>query len=149
MSRPKDFHADCLLCRRHAGLADPPVGGYVLEGRHFLVGHAPLPMASVGTMIIESRRHFLDHGEITAAESAELGAILRRLFPVLKSVTGAHRLYYLSLMERLPHFHLWLVPKKNGGPLRGVAYLARKPVPTSKPAAEAVARKLRRRLHPH
>jgi hypothetical protein len=30
-------------------------------------------------------------------------------------------------MERAPHFHLWLVPKKNEGELRGVAYLAQQP----------------------
>jgi hypothetical protein len=30
-------------------------------------------------------------------------------------------------MERAPHFHLWLVPKKDEGELRGVAYMAQQP----------------------
>jgi hypothetical protein len=47
-------------------------------------------------------------------------------------------------MERAPHFHLWLVPKKNEGELRGVAYLAQQPpLTTSYSAAEPLARKIR------
>jgi hypothetical protein len=35
--------------------------------------------------------------------------------------------YLLALMERAPHFHIWLVPKKDVGELRGVAYMAQTP----------------------
>jgi hypothetical protein len=48
------------------------------------------------------------------------------------------------LMERAPHFHLWLVPKKNEGELRGVAYLAQQPpLTTSYSEAQAMSRKIR------
>jgi len=83
---------------------------------------------------------------MTSAESAELGWILKRLVPALKIATGAHRIYFLALMERVPHFHLWLVPKKKQGRLLGVAYLARRPVPASSSAAEAISRKIRRQV---
>jgi hypothetical protein len=47
-------------------------------------------------------------------------------------------------MERAPHFHLWLVPKKNEGELRGVAYLAQQPpLTTSYSEAEAMSHKIR------
>jgi protocatechuate 3,4-dioxygenase beta subunit len=47
-------------------------------------------------------------------------------------------------MERAPHFHLWLVPKKGQGQLRGVAYLAqRPPLTASRSDAEAMSRKIR------
>jgi hypothetical protein len=47
-------------------------------------------------------------------------------------------------MERAPHFHLWLVPKKNEGGLRGVEYLAQQPpLATSYIAAEAMSGKIR------
>jgi hypothetical protein len=46
--------------------------------------------------------------------------------------------------ERAPHFHLWLVPKKNEGELRGVAYLAQQPpLTTSFSEAEAMSGKIR------
>ena len=64
---------------------------------------------------------------MTPAELAELGPILNRLVPAIKAATGVQRVYFLALMERAPHFHLWLVPKNNEGELRGVAYLAQQP----------------------
>jgi diadenosine tetraphosphate (Ap4A) HIT family hydrolase len=83
-------------------------------------------------------------GEMTPAESAELGSILRRLVPAIKAATDVQRVYYLAVMERAPHFHLWLVPRKNEGELRGAAYLAQQPPLTaSYSAAEAMSRKIR------
>jgi hypothetical protein len=47
-------------------------------------------------------------------------------------------------MERAPHFHLWLVPKRDEGELRGVDYLAqRPPLTTSYSAAEAMSGRIR------
>ena len=81
---------------------------------------------------------------MTSDELAELGSILNRLVPAVKAATRAHRVYFLALMERAPHFHLWLVPKENVGELRGVAYLAQQPpLSTSRDAAEAMARQIR------
>jgi diadenosine tetraphosphate (Ap4A) HIT family hydrolase len=121
-----------------------PPGGYVVEGEHFLVEHAPLQESSAGTVILEARRHLLDFGEMTPTESAELGSILHRLVPAIKAATGVQRVYFLAVMERAPHFHLWLVPKKNEGELRGVGYLAQQPPLTaSYSAAEEMSRKIR------
>jgi hypothetical protein len=62
----------------------------------------------------------------------------------LLDATGVERVYYLALMERAAHFHLWLVPKKNEDPLRGVEYLAQQPPLTaSLSAAEAMSEKIR------
>jgi hypothetical protein len=38
----------------------PRPGGYIVEGEHFLVEHAPLQSSSAGTVIVEARRHLLD-----------------------------------------------------------------------------------------
>ena len=81
---------------------------------------------------------------MTPTECAELGSILYRLVPAIKAVTGVQRVYFLAVMERAPHFHLWLVPKENEGKLRGVDYLAQQPpLTTSYGAAEAMSRKIR------
>jgi diadenosine tetraphosphate (Ap4A) HIT family hydrolase len=149
---PPYYHrSDCNICRKQddlktgSGLLDAPrPGGYVVDGEHFLVEHAPLQESSAGTVIVEARRHLLDFGEMTPAESAELGSVLHRLIPAIKAATGVQRVYYLAVMERAPHFHLWLVPKENEGELRGVAYLAQQPPLTaSYSAAEAMSRKIR------
>jgi diadenosine tetraphosphate (Ap4A) HIT family hydrolase len=80
---------------------------------------------------------------MTSTESAELGSVLHRLVPAIKAATGVQRVYYLAVMERAPHFHLWLVPRKNEGELRGLAYLAQQPpLTTSFSEAEAMSRKI-------
>jgi diadenosine tetraphosphate (Ap4A) HIT family hydrolase len=91
------------------------------------VEHAPLQESSAGTVIVEARRHLLDFGDMTPAESAELGPILHRIIPAIKAATGVERVYYLAVMERAPHFHPWLVPRRIEAELRGAAYLAQQP----------------------
>jgi diadenosine tetraphosphate (Ap4A) HIT family hydrolase len=153
---PYDHRSDCNICRQQDGLktgstlldAPRPVG-YIVEGEHFLVEHAPLKSSSAGTLIVEARRHLLDFGEMTPAESAELGSVLHRLVPAVKAATGVERVYFLALMERAAHFHLWLVPKKNVGELLGVEYLAQQPPLTSSLSdAEAMSQKIRAELEP-
>jgi diadenosine tetraphosphate (Ap4A) HIT family hydrolase len=149
---PPYYHrSDCNICRKQDGLKTgkelldvPRPGGYIVEGEHFLAEHAPLQESSAGTVIFEARRHLLDFGEMTAAELAEFGSTLHRLVPAVKAATGVQRVYFLAVMEHSPHFHLWLVPKKDEGELRGVAYLAQQPpLTTSYSEAEAMSRKIR------
>jgi diadenosine tetraphosphate (Ap4A) HIT family hydrolase len=149
---PPYYHrSDCHICRKQDGLntgsqlLDSPIpGGYIVQGEHFLVEHAPLQESSAGTVIVEARRHLLDFGEMMPAESAELGSILQRLVPAVKVATLVQRVYFLALMEHSPHFHLWLIPKKNEGELRGVDYLSQQPPLTaSYSAAEEMSRKIR------
>jgi diadenosine tetraphosphate (Ap4A) HIT family hydrolase len=150
-SPPYYHRSDCNICRKQDGLKtgkdllDVPIpGGYVVEAEHFLVEHAPLQESSAGTVIVEARRHFLDFGEITPTESAELGSILHRLVPAIKVATAVDRVYYLAVMEHSPHFHLWLVPRKGEGELRGIEYLAQQPpLISSFSAAEEMSRKIR------
>jgi protocatechuate 3,4-dioxygenase beta subunit len=60
---------------------------------------------------------------------------------------AVERVYYLAVMERAPHFHLWLVPKKIEAELRGAAYLAQQPPLTASfSEAEAMSRKIRTEL---
>jgi len=154
---PPYYHrSDCNICRHQDGLKtgserlDAPLpGGYIVEGEHFLVEHAPLKSSSAGTVIVEARRHLLDFGEMTPTESAGLGFLLHRLVPAVKAATGVERVYFLALMEHSPHFHLWLVPKKKEGELRGVEYLAQQPPLTaSRGAAAAMSRKIRAEFEP-
>jgi diadenosine tetraphosphate (Ap4A) HIT family hydrolase len=141
---PWYHRSDCHICQLQDGVISQLGAPSILKAKHFLVQHAPLKQSNAGTVIVESRRHLLDFGEMTPAELAELGSILKRLVPAVKAATGAHRVYFLALMERVPHFHLWLVPKQKQGRLKGAAYLARHPVPATKKEAEAMARKIRR-----
>ena len=133
---PPYYHrSDCNICRQQEGLkTGSPLldafrpDGYIVEDEHYLVEHAPLMSAGAGTLIIQARRHLLDFAEMTPAETADFGSLLHRLVPAVKAATGVERVYYLALMDRVAHFHLWLVPKKDDGDLRGLEYLAQQPL---------------------
>lgn len=115
----------CFICRKHNGLEAAPPGGYIHEDEHWMVCHAPVKLGPLGTLFIESKRHFLDYAEMTDEESASLGNVMRKIYGALKLCTGAERIYQVTLMEGVPHFHSWLVPHRKEDVERGMKFLAR------------------------
>jgi len=115
---------DCFLCQKHKGEVAPPPGGYIFEGEHWKVCHAPVDKGPLGTLFIESRRHFLDFAEANEDELAEYGPLLKRVYAALKSLTGAERVYQVVFLEGIPHFHSWLVPRREGEE-KGVPFIAK------------------------
>jgi diadenosine tetraphosphate (Ap4A) HIT family hydrolase len=115
----------CFLCRKHQGQEAAPPGGYIYEDEHWMVCHAPGKLGPLGTLFIESKRHFLDYAEMTDEESASLGNVMKKIYAALKPLTDAERIYQVTLMEGIPHFHSWLVPRRNEDVERGMKFLAR------------------------
>src|SRR5215212_5917188 len=135
----------CFLCRKHNGLEAAPPGGYIYEDEHWMVCHAGPHMGPLGTLFIESKRHFLDFAEFNEAEQASYGALAKRISAALKQLTNAERIYHLSMVEGVPHFHVWLVPRTKDISEHGVAFLARDDSCSAEDAS-ALAVKLREKL---
>jgi diadenosine tetraphosphate (Ap4A) HIT family hydrolase len=132
----------CFLCRKHKGEEPSPPGGYFYEDDHWLVCHAPGKLGPLGTLFIESKRHFLDYAEMTEAEAASLGKVLKRVYRALREHTDAERIYMISMMEGVPHFHSWFVPRGKDVAERGLKFLARDDSCTEEDAI-ALVQKLR------
>jgi diadenosine tetraphosphate (Ap4A) HIT family hydrolase len=115
----------CFLCRKHNGEEAAPPGGYIYEDEHWMVCHAPVKLGPLGTLFIESKRHFLDYAEMTHEESASLGYVMRKIYHSLKLHTQAERIYQVTLLEGVPHFHSWLVPHRKDDTEKGMKFLAR------------------------
>jgi len=115
----------CFICRKHNGEEAAPPGGYIYEVEHWMVCHAPVNLGPLGTLFIESKRHFLDYAEMTDKESASLGNVMRKIYLALKLHTEAERIYQVTLMEGVPHFHSWLVPRRKDDVEKGIKFLAR------------------------
>ena len=115
----------CFICRKHSGQEAAPPGGYIYEDEHWKVCHAPGKLGPLGTLFIESKRHFLDYSEMTDEESASLGNVMRKIYRALRIYTDAERIYQVTLMEGVPHFHSWLVPHRREDTERGMKFLAR------------------------
>jgi histidine triad (HIT) family protein len=115
---------NCFICRKHnEGEAAPP-GGYIYEDEHWMVCHAPAKLGPLGTLFVESKRHFLDYAEMTHEESVSLGDVMKKTYRALRSHTNAERIYQVTLMEGVPHFHSWLVPRRKEDNERGLKFLA-------------------------
>ena len=113
----------CFICRKHNGQETAPPGGYIYEDGHWMICHAPGKLGPLGTLFIESKRHFLDYAEMTDEESASLGNVMRKIYGALKLCTGAERVYQVTLMEGVPHFHSWLVPHRKEDTEKGMKFL--------------------------
>lgn len=116
---------DCLLCRKHNDQEPQPPGGYILREEDWLVCHAPIDKGPLGTLFVESRRHILDYGDFNEQEMATFAPTLRRVYEALRTQIRPQRIYLVSMMEGIPHFHAWIVPRMPEIPERGLAFLAR------------------------
>jgi len=132
----------CFLCRKHNGEEAAPPGRYIYEDEHWMVCHVPATLGPLGTLFIESKRHFLDYAEMTAEESASLGDVMKKVYSALRMQTGAERIYQVTLLDAVPHFHSWLVPRRKDAAERGMKFLARDDS-CSEEEASALASKLR------
>ena len=115
----------CFICRKHNGQETAPPGGYIYADEHWMVCHAPGKLGPLGTLFIESKRHFLDYSEMTTEETASLGDVMKKIYSALRLHTNAERIYQVTLMEGVPHFHSWLVPHRKEDEERGLKFLAR------------------------
>jgi diadenosine tetraphosphate (Ap4A) HIT family hydrolase len=116
---------NCFICRKHKGQEGAPPGGYIYEDEHWMVCHAPRKLGPLGTLFIESKRHFLDFAEFNDQEQASYGILAKRISAALKQLTRAVRVYHVSMVEGVPHFHMWLVPRTQDISEHGVAFLTR------------------------
>jgi diadenosine tetraphosphate (Ap4A) HIT family hydrolase len=126
----------CFICRKHKGQEAIPPGGYIYEDEHWMVCHAPEKLGPLGMLFIESKRHFLDYAEMTDEESATLGIVIRKIYQELKLHADAERVYQVTLIDRVPHFHSWLVPHRKSDTEKGMKFLARDDSCSDEDAAE-------------
>lgn len=138
---------NCFLCRKHVGQEPAPPGGYIYQDAYWLVCHAPSTRGPLGALFIGARRHILDFASFDDQEAVTFGPLTKRVYEALWGMTGPERIYQISIMEGIAHFHAWLVPRSPDTEERGVAFLARDLVCTDEAAARLAAA-LRTALQP-
>jgi diadenosine tetraphosphate (Ap4A) HIT family hydrolase len=114
-----DYPADCLVCRKHRGLAPAPGGAIYADDLIFISHAAPFGNESdhyLGHVFIEPRRHAPGLGDLTAAEAQALGLHASRVARALKATEGAEHVYAFVLGDHVPHVHLHLLARYPGAP---------------------------------
>jgi diadenosine tetraphosphate (Ap4A) HIT family hydrolase len=81
----------CVACDLAEGLLDLP-GGRIHETAHWLVEHC-VGALGVGTLVVKPRRHVLHVSELSDAESAELGPLLKRTAAIVEALTRPDQVY--------------------------------------------------------
>ena len=81
----------CLACDLSTGLHTLP-GGLIHRSDFWLVEHCIGPLG-LGTLIVKPERHVTSVDDLTLAEAAELGPLLRRASQVAKELVRAEQVY--------------------------------------------------------
>src|SRR5690606_14135997 len=107
---------DCRSCRENEGV-EIPVHGVAAKTARWFVRHAPPPYGLAGWMVIQPIRHIASPEQFDDEEAREFGTFLRHCQRVLRSTTGALRMYTAIMAENVPHMHIHLVPRYEQMPL--------------------------------
>lgn len=81
----------CLACDLASG-REPLPGGAIYETPTWRIEHCLGPLG-LGTFIVKPVRHVTNVADLTAAEAAEMGPLLREAARVTKALTDADQVY--------------------------------------------------------
>jgi diadenosine tetraphosphate (Ap4A) HIT family hydrolase len=143
----------CPICDEVAGRIVAP-GGPIYDDGLWLVSHHTGAWTDPGEVLVKLRRHAESLGQLTPAEAAALGPILRAGVAAIERAVAPERTYVASFNERVRHLHFYLLPRTRSLPAghvtsdlykKGRMYLRRAGLARNPTAADraAIAERLR------
>ena len=107
-------YGDCLSCAFERR-PDAPPRERIYLGAHWRVAHA-FGTAQPGWLVVLPRRHVLALDELSLAEAAALGPVLRAVTAALREVTGCAKTYVALFAEAegFSHVHFHVIPRPAG-----------------------------------
>ena len=105
----------CSVCAEVAGRITAP-GGVVYRNEWWEVAHHTGLQTDPGELIVKLRRHAESLAELTPAEAAALGPVLRSAVAAVERVVRPERVYVASYGERVRHVHFFLLPRTTSLP---------------------------------
>lgn len=100
----------CPICDEVAGRRSAP-GGPIYDDGLWLVSHHLGAYTDPGELIVKLRRHVESLADLTAAEAAAIGPILRAAVAAVDRVVRPERVYIASFGERVRHVHFYVLPR--------------------------------------
>ncbi|MCY4464040.1 MAG: HIT family protein [Chloroflexi bacterium] len=112
----------CVLLRKRDEGEAPPWDS-IYRSSYWDVAHA-YNTSLLGWLVLIVRRHMQSLNELTIAEAADLGALLREVSQALKRHTGCQKTYIMQFAESAdhPHVHFHIVPRMPDQAPDDIAY---------------------------
>jgi diadenosine tetraphosphate (Ap4A) HIT family hydrolase len=107
--------SSCPICDEVAGRRTAP-GGPIHDDGLWLVSHHLGHYTDPGELIVKLRRHAESVAELTDAEAAVLGPLLRAAVDAVQRVVRPERVYVAAFSERVRHVHFYVLPRTAAMP---------------------------------
>ncbi len=104
------YVSGCLSCDIVAGKQVEP-GGVIYENACWHVGSAIGPPVWPGFLVIKLKRHCEHLAELTPAEAALLGSLIRSTGQALTEVLQPAKVVVCSFGDGVKHVHFWALPR--------------------------------------
>ncbi len=107
-----------MVCDKHKNF-EMSTGRPIMETPEYFVSHYPVvnrEMALRGHLLIEPKRHVVDAAELSDGEAQGLGLLIRDSIKLLTKELGAEHAYVFRINDKVPHFHVHIVPRFSGTP---------------------------------
>jgi diadenosine tetraphosphate (Ap4A) HIT family hydrolase len=104
-----------LVARRDAG--DAPLWDRIVRTEHWDVVHA-FGTSLEGWLVLVVRRHITAVADLTDAEAAELGPLIKRVSAAVQDVVDCDKTYVVQFAEAAqhPHVHVHVIPRSRDLP---------------------------------
>ena len=130
-----------------------PLWDCILRAEYWDLVHC-YETALPGWLVLVARRHMAAIDELSEAEAAELGPLLRRTSAALRAVTSCLKTYVMQFAEspQHPHMHFHVIPRMRDQPEDRKSTLifgylgVPEPQRVSEEAMNAIALQVRERL---
>ena len=105
----------CPICDEVAGRRSAP-GGAIYDDGLWLVSHHLGPYTDPGELIVKLRRHAEALSDLSDAEAAALGPVLRAAAGAVERAVRPERVYVAAFSERVRHVHFYVLPRTASMP---------------------------------
>jgi histidine triad (HIT) family protein len=109
---------NCIICDKHKDFASS-VGESLAIKNGVVIAHIPViddQPATRGHLLIEPLRHVTEASELTEDEAMALGLFIRNGIKLVTKELGAEHAYVFRINDKVPHFHVHIVPRYSGTP---------------------------------
>ncbi|QHW33018.1 HIT family protein [Paenibacillus rhizovicinus] len=110
----------CFICRKHASAE--AAAGVVYEDESviasLMAAGAGEHRAYMGYVMLESKRHVPGLGDLSEREAGAVGMAMNRISAALREGLQAEHVYSFVQGDGVPHFHMHLVPRYPGTPVK-------------------------------